>query len=215
MSHYDSPIVRLTTGYIDTINDTVVGGGGGGTGAGGTAKTAGQLGQGFWMDDSILQWSSATPGYGGHFRYVRLAAAATAVVRGQIVFWSTIATAANNLYQVTTLESGSVDGAMFHAGIVLNAGWTPGNYGVIQDVGICYTQFRGTLTATGAIGSRVYAAAVGAGVDNGFADVIDSANPTLFSDVSKMQGRFLGIAADAPTSGGLKRVYINFNNLRG
>jgi hypothetical protein len=214
MSHYDSPVVRLTTGFIDTINDTVIGG----KPAFGTSITdsmvAGQLGQGFWLDDSALQWSSATPGFGGHFRYVKLNASAVAVVRGQLVFWSTIAVAANNLYEVTTLESGTTDTAMNHAGIVLNPGWSAGKYSVIQDVGLVYTKFRTTLTSAGAIGSRVYAAAAG-GADLGLADVIDSANPTLFSDVSKMMGRFLGVAQDAPTNGGLKRVYIDINRLRG
>ena len=216
MSHYDSPIVRLTTGYIDNINDTIIGGGGGGTNSLSASKLTGQLGQGFWMDDSMLQWNSATPGYGGHFRYVKLAANAGTVVRGQIVFWSAVAATggANNLYQVTTAESGSTDSAMLHAGIVLNPSWTAGNYSVIQDIGVAYVKFRATLTAAGAIGSQVYCAAAG-GADLGFADVIASGNPTLFSDVTKMFGRYLGTAEDAPTSGGLTRVYINLNNLRG
>ena len=74
-------------------------------------------------------------------------------------------------------------------------------------------KFRGTLTAAGAVGSRCFAAAAG-GADLGFADVIDSANPTLFSDVSKMLGRYLGIAEEAPTNRGLKRVYLKLNNPR-
>lgn len=216
MSRFDSPIVRLTTGFIDTINDTIIGGGGSGTSSSGATKLAGQLGQGFWLDDSVLQWNSATPGYGGHFRYVRLSASATAVVRGQLVFWDAIAApGAAGLMQVTTSEAGSTDGAMQRAGIVLNASWTPGNYSVIQDVGIVYCKFRAALTSAGALGSRVFAAAAGAGADNGFCDVIDSGNPTTFADVSKMMGRYIGVAQEAPTNGGLKRVQVNFANVRG
>ncbi len=213
MSHYDSPIVRLTTGYIDTINASIVGGGGAGTGAGGASKLTGQLGQGFWLDDSIIQYSSATAVYGGHFRYVRLAAAATAVVRGQIVFWDI--SVADNLYQVTTSEAGSTNGAMLRAGIVLNPSWTAGYYGVIQDVGQCYVKFRTTLTQAGAIGDSVYCAAAGAGVDNGFADQIGSANPMLFSDGQLMQGRYIGSAVGLPAGASLTLCNLNFTNIRG
>lgn len=213
MSRYDSPIVRLTTGFIDNINDTVIGGIAGISGA---SKFAGQLGQGFWLDDTNILWNNATPGYGGHFKYVKLDTGASAVVRGQLVFYNPVAAPGlAGVETVTSLESGSTDGAMKIAGVVLNASWTAGNYSVIQDIGICYVKFRAALTAAGANGSRVFAAAVGAGADNGFCDVIDSANPTLFSDVSKMLGRYLGVAWEAPTSGGLKRINLNIHNQLG
>ena len=214
MSHFDSPIVRLTTGFIDTINDTVVGG----KPAFGTSSTvstvAGQLGQGFWLDDSALQWNSATPGFGGHFRYVRLSTAATTLpVRGQIVFWDLTSVAVDNLYQVTTLESGSTTGALFAAGIVLNGvSWAKGNYSVIQDVGPCYVQFRGTLTgAASAFGAGVFCAGAGAGVDNGFADV--QTQSTAITDV--MLQRFLGTAMGAPTNASLTVVNLRLGNTRG
>lgn len=213
MSRFDSPIVRLTTGLIDTINDTVIGGI---QGISGVSRFAAQLGQGFWLDDSNILWNSATPGYGGHFRYVKLSAASSAVVRGQLVFWDVVsAPNTAGVFQVTTLETGSADGAMKAAGIVLNPAWTAGKFSVIQDIGLCYTKFRAVLTAAGANGSRVFAAAVGAGVDNGLADVIDSANPALFSDVSKMLGRYLGVAWEAPAGAGLKRVDLNIHNMVG
>lgn len=211
--HYSNPIVRLTTGFIDTINDTIVGGGGGGTGAAGTSKTAGQLGQGFWLDDSNIQYQSATPVYGGHFRYVRLAAGATAVVRGQIVFWDI--SVADNLYQVTTSEAGSTTGAQFRAGIVLNPNWSAGNYGVIQDVGPTYVKFANPITGTAEIGAAVYCGAFGAGAQNGLADVLGSANPTDFNDVTLMQNRYLGAAIALPVAGATSLVYLNFLNIRG
>jgi hypothetical protein len=214
MSHFDSPIIRLTTGNIDTINDVVVAG----APAFGTSTTvsmlAGQLGQGFWLDDSAIQYASSTAVYGGHFRYVRLSSAATTLpVRGQIVFWDLTSVAVDNLYQVTTLESGSTTGALFAAGIVLNGTtWAKNNYSVIQDVGPCYVQFRGTLTgAASAFGAGVFCAGAGAGVDNGFADV--QTQSTSITDV--MLQRFLGTAIDAPTNGSLSRVYLRFGNVRG
>ncbi len=211
---YNSAIVRITSGAINKVNDSVVGMPAAPLGLG-ISKFAGQLGQGFYLDDSNVLYNSAMGTvYGGHFRYVRLAAAALAVVVGQIVFWDTLANAADNLFQVTTAENGSTDAAMLSAGIVLNSGWTPGNYSVIQDMGPVFVKFRAALTSAGATGSRVFASASG-GADLGFADVVDSANPALFSDVSKLFGRYLGVAQEAPTNGGLKRVYVNMHNMRG
>jgi hypothetical protein len=211
MSHYDSPSIRLTTGYIDNINDVVVGG----KPAFGNSTTQsmlpGQLGQGCWLDDNVIQWSLATPGFGGHFRYVRLSAASSAVVRGQIVFWDTVANAVDNLYQVTTLETGSATGALNAAGIVLNAGWSAGRYSVIQDIGPCYVQFRGTLTGASAAGAGVYAAGAGAGADNGFADTQSAA--TAITDV--MLQRYIGTADGTPNNGTLTLVYVNIHNVRG
>ena len=211
---YIDPIVRLSSGTINKVNDALIGGGGSNIGPQiGLAPQ--QLGAGFWLDDNNVLFDSTMGSvFGGHFRYVRLASAALAVVVGQIVFWDTLANAADNLFQVTTSESGSTDAAMLAAGIVLNSGWTPGNYSVIQDFGPIPVKFRATLTAAGAAGSRVFAAAAG-GADLGFADVIDSGNPTLFSDVSKMMGRFLGVAQETPTNGGVKRVYVSIHNARG
>jgi hypothetical protein len=212
--NFANPIIRLTTGFIDNINDVVIAG----MPAFGTSETesmlAGQLGQGFFMDDAIIQYSSSTPVYGGHFRYVKLAAAATAVVRGQLVFWDL--SVADGLYQVTTSEAGSVPGAQLRAGVVLNEDWTAGRYSVIQDVGPTYVKYRAALTAAPAgAGAAVYAAAAGAGADNGLADVVNSADPTTFSDVGLLQARFLGNAIDLPTNGGTGRVYLNFLNIRG
>ena len=205
-----SQIMQVSTGFINTVNDAVVGmpTAPGGLGL---SKFAGQLGRRIEFEDADIHFNSAVGTvYGGGFQYVRLAAAATAVVVGQIVFWDY--TVAQNLYQVTTSEAESTDGAVFRAGIVLNPSWTPGNYSFVQYLGPTFVRFRGTLTAAGAIGSRVFAAAAGAGVDNGFADVIDSSSPTEFSDVSKMMGRYIGTAIVAPTSGGLKLVNQNWTN---
>lgn len=205
-----SQIVQVSTGFINTVNDAVVGmpTAPGGLGL---SKFAGQLGRRVEFEDADVHYSS-TMGtvYGGGFQYVRLSASATAVVVGQIVFWDY--TVADNLYQVTTSEAGSTDGAVFRAGIVLNSGWTAGNYSWIQYQGHTFIKFRGALTTAGTVGSRVLAAAVGAGVDNGFADVIDSANPTQFGDVSKMMGRYIGTAIQQPTNGGLKLVNQNWFN---
>lgn len=208
----NSQILRLSTGYLNNINDTVIGGI---AGLGSVSKFAGQLGKAVWLDDSQVSFlSSIGTVYGGRFRYVRLAAAAGAVALGQIVFWDT--SVADNLYQVTDNETtSSTNAAMMRAGIVLNPSWSAGKYGIIQDVGVVSVKFRAVLTAAGVKGDSVYCAGVGAGVDNGLADQIGSANPTLFSDVQLMQGRYIGSAISAPVGGAASLVYVNFVNVRG
>lgn len=209
---WDSPIIRISAGAINAVNDTVIGGV---AGISGVSKYAGQLGKPVWLDDSQLVFkSSIGTVFGGRFRYVRLAAAATAVVVGQIVFWDI--SVADNLYQVTTSEAGSTPGAQLRAGIVLNSGWSAGNYSFIQDVGPTFVQFRSALsTAPAGVGVAVYCAAAGAGANNGFADTISAAGATVFSDVTLMQNRYLGSAIQLPTNGGLKLTNVNFMNLRG
>jgi hypothetical protein len=212
---WNDNIPVVTRGFLNRVNDVQPGYQSTPFGPSPSIDYQGTLGNGWWQDDSNIVFDT-TMGtvYGGHFRYVRLSSAAAAVVVGQIVFWDTVANAADNLFQVTTAESGTADAAMNWAGIVLNSGWSAGYYSIIQDVGPTYVKFRAALTAAGAIGSRAFCAAVG-GADLGKADVIDSGSSTAFSDVSKMFGRYLGISIDAPTNGGLDRVYINVHNVRG
>lgn len=210
-----SQIIRIDSGYVNQVNDAVIGmqTAPGGLGV---SKFSGQLGKEIWWDDSQIRFNSAVGTvFGGWFRYVRLAAAAAVPVIGQILFWDTIANAVDNLFQVTTLETGSTDGAVLVAGITLSKNLTPGNYTVVQTEGPTFVKFRAALTSAGAAGSRVYAAAAGAGADNGFADVIDSGGAPTFADVSRMFGRWIGVAQEAPTNGGLKRVYVNMRNPRG
>ena len=165
-------------------------------------------------NDSQLFFSSAVGTvFGGRFRYVKLASGATAVVRGQIVFWDI--SVADNLYQVTTSEAGSTPGAELRAGIVLNPNWGAGKYSFIQDCGPTYIKFRGTLTGTPNVGVACYCAAAGAGTDNGLADVLAGSGNTTFSDVGLMQNRYLGSAIEAPTAGGVKLVNLNLMNVRG
>lgn len=206
---YHSPILRLTAGAINKINDTRIGLQGVPQGPS-TEKFAGQLGNGIWLDDANILYDSAMGiVYGGHFRYVRLSADAPVdaednhvLAVGQLVFWDVPTNVAPGAYQVTTEETGGLP-----AGIVLNSAWTPGNYGVIQDVGLCYVKFRGTITGTPAIGTRVVAAKAGTGADLGYADQIDTATVGSIDFV-------IGHAVDLPVSANLKRVFLNIPNVR-
>lgn len=207
-----SQIIQIPSGFVNVVNDPVAGMSALPQGTG-TSIYNGQIGKWADWDDSTVNFN-ATVGtvYGGRFQYVQLAAGATAnPVIGSVVFWDV--TSAPGNYVVTTSETQSTDAAVLIAGVVLSATWTPGFFSVIQTVGLVYVKFRGTLTAAGAIGSAVYTAAAG-GAALDLADVIASGNPTTFGDVTKMQNRFLGTAFEAPTNGGLDRVYLGFTRYR-
>lgn len=207
--------IQRMNGPINKVNDTVVGGqplfGNSST----VSKVAGQLGMAIEFTDRNVVFDATTGTvYGGKFQYVRLSAGSTALVRGQIVFWDV--TVAVNLYQVTTLETGTVPGAQFVAGIALSAELDPGNYGYIQTFGLVAVKYRAALSHVPAgVGVASFAAAAGAGADNGLADTLDSADPANFSDVNLMQNRYLGTAWELPTNGGTKLVFLNPRNIRG
>ncbi len=203
----------INSGFINTVNDAVDGDA--------TATqyinagySAGQLGKIFAFDDTNIQQiqqPSVGVVFGGLFQYVKLAANAGAVTPGQLLFWNlpdflSGATPLFNIYEVTTNEVPSgTDSAMQIAGVCLNSTWTPGNFAFVQIWGRVFVKFRAALTSAGAINGPVYAAAAG-GADMGYADVINSANPTLFSDVQLLQGRYLGRQIVAATNGGLTQV---------
>jgi len=210
----NSQIQRMTR-PINDVNDSVIAGQPAFGNSSTVSKAAGQLGMSITLDDNnVFADTSIGTVYGGTFQYVRLSSGSAEPARGQIVFWDV--SVAVNLYQVTTLETGTVPGAQFMAGIVLNPDWTPGNYSYIQKLGLVSVKFRAALSAAPAgVGAAVYAAAAGAGVDNGLADVIASADPTDFSDVSLMANRYLGTAWQLPTNGGTTLVFLNPRNYRG
>jgi len=214
---YSSDIIRIN-GPINQVNDSVVAGTPVGSGTAGLSSTQGQLGKQIWLDPSqIIFNTSVGTLYGGGYRYVRYRSADTpAPVVGQIAFWDTTVTSWQTAFQITREEDlSSVDNAILIAGIFISIP-TAGNYCFIQDAGLVPVKFRTTLTSAGAIGSRVYAAGAGDGADEGLADVLNTADPAEFGDVSLMQARYLGIAAAvAPTALTLSPVTLGFHNLIG
>lgn len=214
MSAWDSPIVRISTGLLNTVNDALIGGVSGGTGQ--FSKYAGQLGKTLWVPpDQIALLHSTTVGalFGGRYRYVRMRAGdddSPAVATGQILFWDTTLTNWQTLYQVTRDENlSSVDNAVMIAGIYLG-GFTGGNYGFIQDLGMVRVRFRAVLTVAGAIGSRAYAAGTGdVGTDQGTADVLTTDSTSLAN------ARYLGNAVTAPVGSGISPVLLGFHNILG
>jgi hypothetical protein len=211
MQAWESQIIRISTGRLNTVNDTVIGGI---AGISGVSKYAGQLGKTvtFGNDQIANMYSSSVgtiPG-GGRFRYVKMRAAdddSPALTPGKILFWDTTVTNWATAYQVTRdVNLSSAQNGVMVAGIYLG-GFEPGNYGFIQDMGFARVRFQSVLTAAGAIGSPVYVgAAADTGDDQGTADVL-STDSTALANL-----RHLGVAVAAPTGGQLQDVLLNFFN---
>jgi hypothetical protein len=208
---WESPIIRVTTGRLNTVNDTVIGGS---ASIGSRSRYAGMLGKHLWLAPEqmgSMYDSGVGTLYGGRFRYVRMRAGdadSPALVVGQVLFWDTTITSWQTRYQVTRdADLSSVDNAMLTAGIFLGT-LGPGNYGFIQDLGMVPIRFRGTLSTAGAVGSRVYVAD-SAGADEGDADVLTT------DATSVVHARYLGVAVTAPAANTTSPVLLDFHNALG
>jgi hypothetical protein len=217
MSGSASGVIRVSTGYLNTVNDETIANAPAGY-PGNTTESlyAGQLGKYEWYSpDQIAQMFKASVGtvYAGRFRYVRMRSTdidSPALAIGSILFWDTTVTDWQNAYQVTRDENlSSEDNAVMIAGIYLG-GFEAGNYGFIQDRGNARVRMRAVLTVAGAIGSRVYAAATGdTGSDQGAADTLTTDSTSLANS------RYLGPAITAPAGGALATVNLQHNLILG
>lgn len=127
-----SQIQRISTGLLNTVQDTVIGGTTNSLGTG--SATEGQLGKKITFDqEAIATAFDATVSncYPGDYQYVLLDDGdpdSPALVAGDLVYFNG---AAPSDFQVTA----SVD-AGDEAGYVITPGWAPGTYGYIY----CYGQ---------------------------------------------------------------------------
>lgn len=152
MSAWESPIIRVSTGLLNTVNDTVIGNQSGITGV---SKFGGQLGKMLAVsDEQIGQMFDSTVGtlYAGVYQYVQLVAGVSAPVVGQAAFWKS-GTAANS-YVVTTASNGGATDTPMPAGVFLSIP-TVGNYCFIQIAGLVVVKYKNGLTVTAATGIPV------------------------------------------------------------
>lgn len=207
-SPWSSQIIRVSTGFLNTVNDTVIAGVPSFPG-GSVSKFAGQLGKHLTVgNDQIEGMYDSTVGtlYAGRYRYVRRRSTdddSPAVAPGKIAFWDTTVTNWQNAFQVTTDENlSSSQNAVMRAGIFIG-NIEPGNYGFIQDLGEVFVRFRSVLTTSGVTGSPVYAAGAGdLGNDQGTCDTITTDSTAIQNE------KFMGWAVVAPTNGGLKQILL-------
>jgi hypothetical protein len=128
-----SQILRIASGYVDDVNDAVIGGGT--ASPTGLSKFAGQLGMEVELTQQMIKLKTpSTPVGPGKFMYVRLAPGASSPAAGATLNWD--ASVSRHLYQVTT-------GAGTAAGTNLTPSVTPGNYTLIQTSSLPPT---GTIT---------------------------------------------------------------------
>jgi hypothetical protein len=195
MARSEDTINRITTGYLDTVNDAAPGQNASGVGV---LDYAGDLGKVISFKNNNVP-ASAHTFYGGQYQYVQTKAASSAApAYGAIAYWYDEAT-----YVVTPDYPA---GSSKIAGIYLGAP-TKGNYCFIQRSGLAHVLFRASITkATPAIGDLVVVTA-GAATADVLADATNLTSVELRS--------VLGVASEAPANGVTKLVQLwerFFNN---
>lgn len=136
--------------------------------------------------------------YQGTYQLVK---ATSTLVRGQLVFWDTLANNGLNDYEVT---SNSTATTAFRAGVAICAA-TSGEYVFIQTGGLASVQFG--ASAVGGIGLGVIQATA---LDTPLLTV-NTVNTVAAATAwtSTFQLAFIGLAYAAPTNGAISRVLLN------
>lgn len=209
---WESPIMRVNTGRLNTVNDAVVGGV---ESIGSRPRFGGMLGKHLWVSpDSIDNMHDSSVGdlFGGRYRYVRMQLADVVPIVGQVLFWSVVETEWWKRYQVTTEADNGVGAggeAVNIAGVCISVP-TLGNFMFIQDLGIVDITSVATFTDTAVIGSRMFVDPAVAVTDEGLMDAIDDTVSPTPTNIA--QGRYLGIAVELPVVDTKTQVMLNFHN---
>jgi len=199
-----SQVLKIPSGYINVVNNPYVGLSGPATAWPPPSDFIGQLGKRVNLPADVVKYkASVGTVYGGWFRSVRLKLNSAVPVIGQALFWDD--TVAENLYQVTALETITTYGAAAFAGVCLSASVTPGNETIIQDEGLCAVHYRAVISGTTAVGRPVVLAAAGAGADNGFFDIDDTPTDPQY---------LVGYASALPVAGALAQIMLRPLNIR-
>lgn len=164
----------------------------------GFAGVVGQLGKiAAYTTQEIAALSKSSVGtlYGGLYQVVKFKSGTSASnARGQLVFWSTPGS-----FEVTPDATSALEGAI--AGVTLNA-VTKGNYGIIQVAGIASVLFRASVTDKTA-GNLVIQLTTTA-----TADAIAESTGSYISGGVKGLKNIIGTAYEAPSDGGITRVWL-------
>jgi hypothetical protein len=156
-----SQIIRVSTGQLNTVNDTVAGGQEN-TGMAGTVgpKFGGQLGKILLVTSeqiALLSDSDIGTLYAGAYQYVQLASGdSPAAGIGEGLFWQ----GTPSSFIVSTDSNGGFTNTPSVAGIYIG-GMAPGNYGFMQIEGIATVRYASTLTVAAATGLPVIINAAG------------------------------------------------------
>ncbi len=198
---WQSPIIRVSTGLLNTVNDSVIGGQAN-TGMVGTvpSKFGGQLGKLLAVSqDQVAQMYSSTVGtlYAGVYQYVKFNTGDTVPVRGQAAYW--LAGSAVGDFIVSTGSNGGNTTTPTPAGVFISVP-TAGNYCFIQVAGIATVKYKNGLTVAAATGQAIISladgtfdtiTAAGSNVQNfaGYAWTIPVTNSTALVQLATLSPR--------------------------
>lgn len=158
MSAWESPIIRVSTGLLNTVNDSVIANQ---AGLASVSKFGGQLGKMLAVSqEQIAQMFSSAIGtlYAGVYQYVKFNAGDTVPVIGQAAYW--LAGSGVGDFTVSTDASGNFTTTPTPAGVFISVP-TAGNYCFIQKAGIATVKYKNGLTVAAATGQAVIALADG------------------------------------------------------
>lgn len=165
--------------------------------AGQPPQYAGQLGAYEFLNFTAAQKFSDfttapnTSLQGGKYQYVQYAADGTVYAQGQVLYWKD-----ETNYIVTNVAPLTTSANV--AGIAVSP-VVQGNYWFVQTTGVAYVLYRATVTST-TVSTGVYVL-----VNTATADALTDATADATVGVNKL---FIGIAKDAPSNAGVKRVYL-------
>lgn len=191
---------EMSSGYLNTANDTVPGQSVQPDGLWGYQGLVGKIIQ--LSGESAAKYSdtSVSTLYGGFYQYVK---AATALVKGDIVCWTAVGATppGEENFQVTHTNTAPLEGQI--AGVALGT-VTSGNYCFIQTGfgGLAWVNYRASVTDKTA-GNLVLQLTTTA-----TADAIADATGTYISGGVKGIKNIIGTAYDTPTDGGFKRINL-------
>lgn len=189
MSGPFSQIIIVSTGCLNSVNDTVIANQ---AGISGESKFKGQLGKILHVaQDQIAMLTDTSVGtlFGGTFQYVKLAdnLGTPAPVIGQMLFWDT-SEAIGDFVVTDTKDETAVPNP---AGVYIG-GAEAGNYGFIQTSGQVYGKFKASITNVPSTGQGLVVTSLG------FFDNDTPVNPI-----------YVGWAVELPVNFALKKVQLN------
>lgn len=161
MNAFFSQIINISTGYLNTVADTVAGGVTSGMAGATNGKFQGQLGKLLAVaQDQIAPLYDSSVGtlYGGVYQYVKFSddLGTPAPEIGQALFWDPTADAAD----FVVLDDDGLTGVPQPAGVYIG-GPGAGEYGFIQIAGLCEVLTAQSLAIAPTTGQGLVVAATG------------------------------------------------------
>jgi hypothetical protein len=193
-------LCKITTGFLDTVNDVGVAS----LVAGDISERSGQLGKIYEFTNAQALAHSSVPAtqrlYCGWYQYVK---AAGALSRGQIVSWDTFANSGWIGFSVLPIAAAANDGRI--AGVALGT-VTSGRYCFIQvpGIGLANVLFRAAIT-NAAIGASVFQLTATA-----TADAIADATAVIGAGAAGLRS-YLGVAENLPVNNTITLVRFGAN----